>query len=180
MKSPEYAKKYYEANKERLIAYKKQWHEKNKERLKQEKHEYYLQNKDHHLQKTKEYSIKNKDKISLYNSKYKEIKKDELRAYRKNYKSQNKEKINANNSRRRASKLSRTPIWLCEEHKKQIVEIYKIAKQKTQQDNEIYHVDHIVPLQGETVSGLHVPWNLQVIHGKQNISKSNKIWPDSW
>jgi len=46
---------------------------------------------------------------------------------------------------------------------------------KDKMTGEKYHVDHIVPLQGENVSGLHVPWNLQVIPSDLNLRKSNNF-----
>jgi hypothetical protein len=66
-----------------------------------------------------------------------------------------------------------TPKWLTKEHKQQIVDTYELMRDCRAITGEDYHVDHIVPLKGENICGLHVPWNLQVLPAYVNISKSN-------
>jgi 5-methylcytosine-specific restriction endonuclease McrA len=68
------------------------------------------------------------------------------------------------------------PQWLSPIHCAQIQEKYDVAKAVTVQTGIEHHVDHIVPLQGKTVCGLHVPWNLQVITARENLSKKNKVF----
>jgi hypothetical protein len=98
---------------------------------------------------------------------------------KKNYKLSIKGKISNNiyNAKRRAAKMNRTPKWIGKEEMFLINEAYELATLRTKQFGFAWHVDHIIPLLGKFVSGLHVPENLQVIPGKDNISKSNKYLP---
>lgn len=100
--------------------------------------------------------------------------KEKQREQVKKYKKENNHKVNALCYKRKTQKLLRTPKWLTEEHFKQIEVEYELASWCSDVMGIKYHVDHIVPLQGKTVSGLHVPWNLRVIPAKDNLSKANK------
>jgi hypothetical protein len=91
------------------------------------------------------------------------------------WKDANPDKRAASVAQRRAAKLNRTPQWLSNTQRKQIVQHYTEAKQLSKLLGEWYVVDHIIPLQGKNVSGLHVPWNLQVIPRIDNLVKSNKF-----
>ena len=86
----------------------------------------------------------------------------------------NKGKVNANTRKYQAAKLKRTPTWLNSFELLHMQCLYQVAAMRSKESNQEWHVDHIVPLQGENVSGLHVPWNLQVVPATENIKKSNK------
>jgi len=106
---------------------------------------------------------------------YYKIDPDKKKNLNSNYRKNNAGKINAATAKRRAAKLLATPKWLTAEQLKEIEQFYILAKELETLNNVKYHVDHIVPLQGLNVSGLHVPWNLQVIKAHDNISKGNKL-----
>jgi 5-methylcytosine-specific restriction endonuclease McrA len=67
------------------------------------------------------------------------------------------------------------PKWLTFEQRREIELIYEHARECEALTGDQYVVDHIVPLKGDNVCGLHVPWNLQVLPSDVNDSKGNKL-----
>jgi 5-methylcytosine-specific restriction endonuclease McrA len=98
-----------------------------------------------------------------------------LREYRNAWKEANKVQVRADTKARRRKHRDATPPWLTRKQKSEIRQLYQIAITMTQTTGEQYVVDHIVPLRGEEVCGLHVPWNLRVITQEENLKKSNKL-----
>jgi hypothetical protein len=82
--------------------------------------------------------------------------------------------VNAWNKKRYASKKQRTPAWLTSVDFERMENEYRLAALQTKITKTIWHVDHIIPLQGENVCGLHVPTNLKAIPGMDNLRKSNR------
>ena len=81
-------------------------------------------------------------------------------------------------SKRRAAKVLACPKWLSNIDLAKIKSIYKMANNLSKKTGTKHHVDHIVPLQGKDVCGLHVPWNLQVLPAEENLRKYNKLIED--
>ena len=92
-------------------------------------------------------------------------------SYRKKWRDNNKGMTNANTAKRKASKLQQTPSW---SETEEIAELYSWAAHLQKVTGIQMHVDHIVPLQGKHVSGLHCVDNLKVITAKENLAKGNR------
>ena len=87
----------------------------------------------------------------------------------------NPAKVNARTARRHASKIKATPacVRTNPDFQWMIAEAYALAKLREKMLGGAWEVDHIVPLRGKMVSGLHAPWNLQVVQLQVNRRKSN-------
>lgn len=90
----------------------------------------------------------------------------------KKWASANRGKRNASVKARQLAKRQRVPAWA---DKEKIAEIYAEAQRLTLETGIPHEVDHILPLQGKTVSGLHVHTNLRVITRRENRSKQNRM-----
>lgn len=126
-----------------------------------------------------EYSAKNRDQSRQRASDWYYSNLDKARAANKIYNSlwvrANKGKNCTKAGNYRSRKLNATPPWLTEEDYRRIGTEYELAQWTSSVMKSSYHVDHIVPLKGKKVCGLHVPWNLQVIPAITNIQKGNRI-----
>lgn len=89
-------------------------------------------------------------------------------AYRKKY----PWKVNEYKQRRQLHIKQATPGWACRET---ILSIYRQAHELTLKTGVLYSVDHIIPLKGKLVCGLHVEQNLRVIPMADNRVKGNKV-----
>jgi len=96
-------------------------------------------------------------------------------AYKQGYKARNPDLYKELVSLRRRRFRQATPKWLTAEQKLEIRLQYRLAIELSRTTKQRYAVDHIVPIQGEEVCGLHVPWNLRVITQEENLKKSNKL-----
>ena len=127
--------------------------------------------REEHNDWAREWNRTHADKVAASATKWHEAHPD----YRKNYRDAHRPKLAALLAKYRAAKLKATPHWLTREQFKQIEKFYIEAHCLEQADGVKRHVDHIYPLRGKTVSGLHVPWNLQILTATDNRHKFTKM-----
>ena len=146
----------YKEKREECLAYAKQWAAENPERSREIK---------------KDWRERNKATVHDYAQYRRALFPEAIAAANEKYRQAHPELYAAATARRRAAVLNAMPEWADLEA---IDLFYEFAQLLTEATEELYEVDHVIPLQGELVSGLHVETNLRVITRNVNRVKSNK------
>ena len=102
---------------------------------------------------------------------WQEKNKNKVSEIQKSYRKRNLSKDCAKVMRREASKINATPEWA---NNTRIQCYYSLAAMFNKNTEQKWHVDHIVPLRGKNVCGLHVDYNLRVIPAIENMKKGNR------
>lgn len=153
-------------------AWQKAYTQRNREKAYQKVKEWRAANPDKWAEQHKRYAARYPEKIVAKVLAWKERNPEKAAEVSRKSRQKHAARVLANKAKYRAAKLQATPSWLNKGHWFEIgcVYLYRDALKRVGLD---YHVDHVVPLQGKKVSGLHVPENLQVIPAKQNRLKNN-------
>lgn len=146
---------WQKAHPEKRRASNKKYREAHPERCRAQFRNWYAKNPERMLVHTRAYYVANSEKVGVINRRWQLA---------------NPDKVKAAKAKRKSTKLHATPTWA---NAFFIDEAYALATLRTKMFGFMWHVDHIVPLQGKFVSGLHVENNLQVIPATENIRKSN-------
>jgi hypothetical protein len=164
--SKAYFAKNYEAKKEEKRAKQAIYRQSHRKELAEGSAKYYKENKEMCLAKAAEYrKTLDPEKQAEYRKKYYAANKERQAELGLAWARANKGKVNSYVAKYRAAKLNATPPWADLEAIKRFYENCPHG----------YEVDHIIPLQGETVCGLHVLENLQYLTARENRRKSNKL-----
>lgn len=149
-------RRQWHENREHNLKVRKEYTEANRDRINSKKREYYYADRENILEKQKSYTERNKEARTKYRRKH----------YLEN------KHIYTENARKRERKLSE---GINTQYTDRFKEIYYVGAAISSEYNIKYQVDHIIPLTNKKVSGLNVPWNIQILTEDENRSKKNKF-----
>ncbi len=165
--------------------YLKEWYKKNRDRQRAAGRKNYEENKEAYKRRAREWEAENPERMKELKDKWRHSEKGLQQSC--DWTEKNRKEHNETNARskkkhvarvraecrgRQAAKLHRTPAWA--DHAA-ILAIYVECERRNQATGVKHVVDHEIPLQGESVSGLHVASNLQILTEQENLSKGNKL-----
>lgn len=153
------AAKNYAANRAERIMKQSSRNEASREAVAEYRREHYRRNKVEYVERATRWAGNNQA---------------ERRAIAKKWAADNPEAVRANGHKRRARKLNATPGWYGELDELVMREALHLTALREACTGFKWEVDHIIPLAGKLVCGLHVAANIQVIPMTENRRKSNQ------
>ena len=134
---------------------------------------WYESNKETHHARSRRWQKENSERVKDVAQKWTAANPEKVAAKTKRYRTNNPDKATAMAVASVAKRAKRVPKWLTVDDKWLLREAYGLAKMRTEMFGFVWEVDHIIPLRGKLVSGLHVPTNVQVIPKVENRQKRN-------
>lgn len=153
----EYKRQHYLANRQKYIDRAAKWKKDNPDKVVESGRRRYVKNRKAILERTNAYYHANPESA---------------KARQREWNNRNKDRTCSYVSARRRRIREQCPSW---QDPMDMRSFYLEARKLSKQTGIPHHVDHIHPLKGANFSGLHVPWNLQVIPAEDNLAKSNKL-----
>lgn len=149
------------------------WYKENVTRVKTQVYAWRNENSDKFKEYVRQWHVENIVERNVAANTWYKNNKERHRIMSSNWDKLNRDKKRSHGAKYRAKKLQRTPKWLTEGDWIEINRMYSLAHEKTYITGIKHEVDHIIPLQGKNISGLHVPSNLQILTKSKNSSKRN-------
>lgn len=128
-----------------------------------------------HNARTRKWHVDNPEKTHQNKKRWVKDNPAKVAAKSKRWRDKNPDKVLATAVKNTLNRHRRVPSWLTKEDRQAIQKTYALAKELSNVYDFPWEVDHVIPLRGKTVSGLHVPLNLQILPKEENRRKRNSF-----
>jgi hypothetical protein len=167
---------YREENRERVRAVSARWRERHRDLARERTATWVAAFPERQRAAEVAYRERNRDKVNAHTADYRRRFPEKAKEHGRKWRAVNKPRLAAKSAARRFAKIKATPAWA--DHAA-ITAIYEECARISRETGIVHHVDHIYPLKGKTMCGLHVETNLQILAGTENLSKGNRPPPET-
>ena len=167
------SKNYAAQNGEKVRAYLREYHAKKVAANPNYYAEHYAANREYTLARNKKQYVANAAVRIEKQKQWASANPEKTRVYKKTWKKANPGAVREDSVRRRLAFVQQTPAWADVERTRAYYDVCTFFNEVNGYTK--YHVDHIIPLRGKRVSGLHVHTNLRVIPARENERKNNRF-----